>query len=30
MGSDIAEEFAAVGKGVTDTVGVTVYIFACH
>ena len=30
MGSDIAEEFAAVGKGVTDTVGVTVYIFAYH
>ena len=30
MGSDIAEEYAAVGEGVTDAVGVTVYIFACH
>ena len=30
MGSDIAEKYAAVGEGVTDAVGVTVYIFACH
>ena len=30
MGSDIAEEYVAVGERVTDAVGVTVYIFACH
>ena len=30
MGSDIAEEYAAVCERVTDAVGVTVYIFACH
>ena len=30
MGSDIAEEYAAVGEGVTDALGVTVDIFAYH
>ena len=30
VGSDIAEEDAAVDECVPDAVGVTVYIFACH
>ena len=30
VGSDIAEEYAAVGEGVTDAVGVTIDIFAYH
>ena len=30
MSSDIAEEYVTVCERVTDAVGVTVYIFACH